>query len=97
MELSQEQLKEVLDFFNLVGKTVSDILNGNQSAGMQVSPDDGRTSTPSIQKAPPAAAAPRKDIQSTFGIAGIHADTPGAANQEQAHTLNLVVAGNMGA
>jgi hypothetical protein len=83
---------------NLVGKTINDILNGNNSAGIEVSPADGRSSssTPSVQKAPPAPA-PKHDIQSTIGISGIHAGTPGAENQQQADTLNLLLAGNMGA
>ena len=42
--------------FNLVGKTVADILNGNQSKGTKVSPSDGRQSTNSIKTAAPAPA-----------------------------------------
>jgi hypothetical protein len=56
--------------FNLVGKTINDILNGNNSAGMEVSPQDGRasSSTPSIQKAPPGPAIPEPDSASVSNL-----------------------------
>jgi hypothetical protein len=45
--------------FNLVGKTVSDILSGNQSGTNEVSPDDSkRTGVPAIQRAPSAPVQP---------------------------------------
>jgi hypothetical protein len=59
--------------FNLVGKTINDILNGNNSAGMEVSPPDGRvsSSTPSIQKAPPGPAVPgSRDALTTSILSG---------------------------
>ena len=79
--------------FALSGQTVAQILQGGPSATTTAQSDPGaRKTTPA-----PASTPARVDIQSTVGIQGIHAGTPGAANQEQADTLNLLVAGNMGA
>ena len=81
--------------FQLAGQTVSQLLQGGPLPATTSASDPGaRTNTPS--PATPATPA-RVDIQSTLGIQGIHAGTPGAANQEQADTLNLLAAGNMGA
>ena len=44
--------------FNLVGKTVADVLNGNHSTGTEVSPDDSKRSSSNTVKTPaPAPAA----------------------------------------
>ena len=40
--------------FELVGRTVGDILSGNGSTGTKVQLDDGRKSTPSVQTPPPS-------------------------------------------
>jgi hypothetical protein len=80
--------------FQLSGQTVAQILQGGPLATTAQSDTGARKTTP----APARVSTPaRVDIQSTLGIQGIHAGTPGAANQEQADTLNLLIAGNMGA
>jgi hypothetical protein len=81
--------------FKLAGQTVGQILQGGPAATTTAESEPGaRKTTP----APAIVSTPaRVDIQSTLGIQGIHAGTPGAANQEQADTLNLLIAGNMGA
>ena len=43
--------------FNLVGKTVADVLNGNKSTGTQVSPDDSKRSSNNTVKTPAPAPA----------------------------------------
>jgi hypothetical protein len=53
--------------FNLVGKTVSDILSGNQSNTNEVSPDDSkRTGVPAIPRAPSASVQPTPTASPAF-------------------------------
>jgi hypothetical protein len=74
--------------FNFSGATVSDILIGQvqQQTASNAAGDKTRNNVP-IKPTPP--------IQPAVGVAGIPAD--GTFNQDQANTLNLLAAGNMGA
>lgn len=74
--------------FNFSGATVSDILVGQvqQQTASDAAGDKTRNDVP-VKSTPP--------IQPAVGVAGIPAD--GTFNQDQANTLNLLAAGQMGA
>lgn len=65
----------------LTGTTVSDVLSGNGAEGV-IRVEDGRASTPA---------------PISVGIGGTTPTELGVANQNQADTINLLAAGNMGA
>lgn len=74
----------------LSGQTVAQILAGTGSTGTVLPTTDGRKSTPT----PASTSTP---IAVAVGSTGVAVGTPGAENQQQADTINLLAAGNMGA
>ena len=74
----------------LSGQTVAQILSGTGSTGTVLPTTDGRKSTPT----PASTSTP---IAVAVGSTGVAVGTPGAENQQQADTINLLAAGNMGA
>jgi hypothetical protein len=71
--------------FELVGRTVGDILSGNGSTGTKVQLDDGRKTTPTVQTPPPS---PPPDLTPTAVITGsANEEVPGGG------TINSLGAG----